>query len=455
MTTVLVRAVNLISIPIFTRLLATSDYGSCDVFFSASYILYFFFGLSAFSIVERAFIDFKQDINKYMSTVMSMTLIHTLIITLFVNALCSFYPNLRSERASLNALILYSYMLFITTYKVSELNYKFQYKTCMFYILSYVIANVVLSILFILTDCFSSAYWDRINGALFPTAIAGIGAFLLYQIRGGWSIKKQYIQYTLKYAVPLIPNGISLILLSNADRIMIKYYYGATYAAIYAVTYTSGILLTVAIEGINKVYLPVFFRKMEKKEYKDVTYYQKIIIFGMCALSVLMLSISPEVTVLFGGAAYKEGQQFVNWIILATFINFLYTIYYNIEYYHKKVVWITTGTIISTAINIVLNFIFLPICGYQFGAVSTIAAYVFLLLMHMLITRKTIPQRLLKDRFVIFILIAMLCVTSVMQFMIGSFVVRIITGILTAGAFALCILATYKKALADSVKFRL
>ena len=36
LTTVLTRAVNLISIPIFTRLLTTSEYGSVDFFFSVT-----------------------------------------------------------------------------------------------------------------------------------------------------------------------------------------------------------------------------------------------------------------------------------------------------------------------------------------------------------------------------------------------------------------------------------
>ena len=85
LTTVLTRAVNLISIPIFTRLLTTSEYGSVDFFFSVTNMLYMILGFAAYGIVERGILDFKENSEQYMSATMNITLINTVIITLFAN----------------------------------------------------------------------------------------------------------------------------------------------------------------------------------------------------------------------------------------------------------------------------------------------------------------------------------------------------------------------------------
>lgn len=457
LTTVLTRAVNLISIPIFTRLLTTSEYGSVDFFFSVTNMLYMILGFAAYGIVERGILDFKENSEQYMSATMNITLINTVIVSLFANV---FYHLLNRivfvDRCTMNIMILYSYMLFIVSYKNMELNYQFQYKRNMYYTLSILITNVALSVIFITVGFFDSAYWDRIFGALFPTVIVGTATFLLYQKKGGWSFKKKYIVYTLKYAFPLLPHNLSLLLLSNADRIMIKNYFGTSCAAIYAVAYTTGILLVVASEGVNKIYLPVFFRKMTANAYRDIRYYQMFVVLGMCMVTSLVFCISPELIYIFGGNKYTEGQQLINWIVLATFINFLYTtIYYNIEYYYKKTMLIAVGTIISTIINIMLNVVFMPIYGYRFGAASTVISYMFLLFMHMIIVKKTIKNSLVQDCFILFILGIMFVETWIIQGFILSFTVRVIIGILFTAVFGICLLIIYKRAVTNLVKFTL
>ena len=454
-TTLLARAVNFISIPIFTRLLTTSEYGSVDFFFSVTNMLYLILGFAASHIVERGILDFKEKLEQYISATMNVTLINTVIITLLANV---FYYQLNRivfiDRCTMNIMILYSYMLFIVSYKNMELNYQFQYGRNMYYTLSILIANVGLSVIFITVGLFDSAYWDRIFGALFPTVIIGAATFFLYQKKGGWNLNKKFVAYTLKYALPLLPHNLSLLLLSNADRIMIKSYFGVSCAAVYAVAYTTGILLGVVSEGVNKIYLPVFFRKMAANAYKDIRYYQVFIVLGMCMVTSLVFCISPELIYVFGGNKYTEGQQLINWIVLATFINFLYTtIYYNMEYYYKKTMLIAAGTIISTIINIVLNVIFMPIYGYQFGVASTVVSYLILLLGHMIIVKKTTEKELRQDCFILVILGVMFFETWVMQGMVTLLAIRIIVGILFAAIFAICLFVASKKAIADSVKF--
>ena len=67
---------------------------------------------------------------------------------------------------------------------------------------------------------------------------------------------------------------------------------------------------------------------------------------------------------------------------------FIYSLYVNIEFYHKKQKNIAIGTIIAAIINIVLNFVFIPIFGYVVAAYTTLIGYFCLLIIHFLFVRK-------------------------------------------------------------------
>lgn len=456
LTTILTRAVNLVSAPIFARILTTEEYGRVDIFFTYANIGYIILGIASSGIIAIAYLQFKDKIQEYIACTMSMAFINFVLIGIVVNI---FYGNfgkiLGFDRILFNILLVYSFSVFVTSYRNVELNYVFEYKKNMYLTMSVLLMNIILSICFVEFGIFKDNALARIIGAVLPNLASGIWIFFEYQRKGAWCVRKSYIKYTLRYALPMVPHTLSLLLLGSADRVMIKKIWGASCAGIYAISYTVGTLLYVIIEGINKIYIPISFRKMEDGLKKDVMYMQKLLVLVFCIIASAVLCISPELILIFGGREYKDGKEFVLWIVFATIVNFLYTIYYNVEYYYKKTIWIAIGTLACAILNIVLNYLFLPIVGYQFGAASTVVSYLFLLLFHMIIVRVTIKERVVENIFIVAIGIILFCETCFMQMLLNCLFLRICIGVVGALFFCGWLLYAMRKARNDGVELKM
>ena len=133
------------------------------------------------------------------------------------------------------------------------------------------------------------------------------------------------------------------------------------------------------------------------------------------------------------------------WIIYAEFINFTYTLYVNVEFFYKKTMLISIGTIMAAIMNVLLNLFFLKKAGYQFGAVSTIVSYLALLIFHMLIVNFVLKKNVADNVFVIFIVILMLGFTFCLHFCLDSLLKRVIIGICAELAIIGIIFFLYKK----------
>ena len=62
------------------------------------------------------------------------------------------------------------------------------------------------------------------------------------------------------------------------------------------------------------------------------------------------------------------------------YFQFVYLFMYDLEYYHKKSKWIATASVIAAVLNIILNFIFIPIFGAGAACYTTVASYLVLLI---------------------------------------------------------------------------
>jgi len=136
-----------------------------------------------------------------------------------------------------------------------------------------------------------------------------------------------------------------------------------------------------------QAYNPYFMEKMEKKEYEKILFISKNYRNLFAVLYTLILFISPEIVRLMAEESYWEGLYIVPYIFLAYFFNFMFTFETNTEYYFKKTHYVSIGTMLAAALNVILNIIFIPRYGYVAAAITTDVSYLFLFVFHFLITK--------------------------------------------------------------------
>lgn len=444
--TVLIRAMNLISIPVFSRLLTTGEYGRVDVFMTYVNIFIIILGLDFVGTVGKGHLDFKEEADAYIASSLLFTTLCSCGIVFLINL---FFPLIQfmfdMDRLTVNIMLLYSYAMFVISYRSAEYNFYYEYKRNMAMGLSVAIGNFALSVILIETVFTRQKFWGRIIGAAIPTLLIAIFVYFHMLSRGYCMLKKSYVKYSVEFGIPLIPHNLSHMVLSGADKVMINNMISASSSGIYSLVYTLGMLTHVMFEAMNNVFGPWLFRQLDKGERNNIRYVQKYYLLVYCTVTVGVLTISPEIIKIIAPGKYWEGISIVMWIIYAEFINFTYTLYVNVEFFYKKTMLISIGTIMAAIMNVLLNLFFLKKAGYQFGAVSTIVSYLALLIFHMLIVNFVLKKNVADNVFVIFIVILMLGFTFCLHFCLDSLLKRVIIGICAELAIIGIIFFLYKK----------
>lgn len=431
MGTMLVKAVNLISIPVFSRLLTTSEYGQVDVFMTYVNIFMIILGLDFVGAVGKGRLDHETDADEYITSSLLFTTLFSVGVVLFINAI---FPVVQMafgmDRLTVNVMLLYSYAMFVISYRSAEYNFYYEYKKNMVMSISVALGNFALSILLIETVFKEQKFWGRILGAMIPTLVVALVVYIYLARRGRWCIQRQHVRYSLEFGVPLIPHNLSHMVLSSADKIMINSMISASASGIYSLVYTLGMMIQVVLEAMNNVYAPWLFRQLKQGKKDDVCYVQKYYLLLYCAVTIGVLTISPEIIKIVGSEAYWEGIPMVMWVVYATFINFTYTLYVNVEFFYKRTMLISTGTIIAAIVNVVLNGMFLKQYGYLFGAISTLISYVALLMFHMIIVNCVMKKNVTDNIFVVAIVILIFVITCILHLFLDEFIYRILIGVI-------------------------
>lgn len=444
--TVLVKAVNLISIPVFSRLLTTSEYGRVDVFMTYVNIFMIILGLDFVGAVGKGRLDHEEDADEYITSSLLFTTIFSVGVVLLINIIFPFIQvAFGMNRLTVNVMLLYSYAMFIITYRSAEYNFYYEYKKNMAMSLSVALGNFALSIILIETVFKGAKFWGRIIGAMLPTLIVGIFVYLYLARRGHWQMKKNHVRYSLEFGVPLIPHNLSHMVLSSADKVMINSMISASASGIYSLVYTLGMMIQVMMEAMNNVFGPWLFRQLKKGENASIRYVQKYYLLMYCVVTIGVMTISPEIIKIVGAKEYWEGIPMVMWVVYATFINFTYTLYVNVEFFYKKTMLISTGTIMAAVVNILLNGLFLRRFGYQFGAISTLISYLALLIFHMIIVNFVMKKNVTDNVFVIAIVLLILGMTFALHSCLDSLIHRVLIGITCEVIITLIAFILYKK----------
>ena len=98
--------------------------------------------------------------------------------------------------------------------------------------------------------------------------------------------------------------------------------------------------------------------------------------------------VAPELLLIMGGNEYLETKYVIPPVMIGYVFQFVYSLYVNIEFYHKKQKNIAFGTIIACVINIILNYILIPRFGYIAAAYTTLIGYISLYVIHYIFVKK-------------------------------------------------------------------
>lgn len=367
-----------LTIPIFTRLLSTSDYGIINTYSSWAGILSMIVGFAMHMSIRNAFVDYKDDTEAYLSTIIKFTLLSSLGFMLICYAVVEIFRiniSLALVFVCLFHSVASSIIEDVSCYFMMKYNY---IKRTILMILPNLI-SVCIAIFFISHVLKKDLYLGKILPEALTITIFAIILSICYTKKG---FNTSYITHALKISLPLILHGAALNILSNSDRIMITWLADASQAGIYSLVYSLGMITYVITVSIDGIWIPWFISKMNEKSYKEINSVTKDYISLITYLMCCLIIVSPEILKLLASEPYWDGIKIIPIIIAANFLFFAYNIYSNLEHYYKKSNQITALTIVAVVLNLILNYFFIPKFGYVTAAFTTAFSYLTVLILH-------------------------------------------------------------------------
>ena len=402
-----VKGISFLTLPIFTRILTKNEIGLFSNVLSWFNILAIITTFEIYSSVSIARFDYKENLNEYISSSLVLGTIITFIYYVIVLIFHNFFENLlMMDFLTLN--IVFIYLLVYPAFQMyqikSQINYK--YKNIILSSLISVLSSTVLSIC--LAIFMKNSLIGRTVGYFIPLIITSIIIYIML-LKDSNKMSTKYWKYALRVSVPLIFHLLAGYVLSASDKIMITKLISAEANASYSVAYSVSQIASILWLSTNNVWSPWAYSKMDEKNYFALKNNSKpYTLFFVFIVFVLMI-IAPEILYVMGGKKYIDARYVIPCVMVGYIIQFVYSFYVNIEFYHKKQTNIAIGTIIAALINIVLNFIFIPKIGYIAAAYTTLIGYMSLLIIHYLFVKKLRRTNWYDTKFfVIIILVSLL-----------------------------------------------
>lgn len=415
------KGIAFLTLPIFTRLLSTADYGMVTTYTAWVDALTVVLSLALYVSIRIAFVDFKEEKSAYLNTVITFTLALSLTLSIgavifgrFITDIGGIIVLLAVVHGAAAALIMDYQQYLMMDYK-------------------YVQRSMMMS----LPNLFAAicSIWVIINihpkqlylGKIIPTAsvyavCAGVVLFQTYRKQRP-HITVSHLKYGFAISLPLVFHGIALNILSQSDRTMITFLVGPDQTGIYSLVYNFSMISAVLTTALDGVWLPWFLSRMKEKEYEQINRQSKDYIEFMTIAMFGVILIGPEILKMMAAKTYWDGISIIPPIVLANYFIFMYTFFVNVEHYRKKTMGITINTVIAAVVNIGLNFIFIPLYGYVAAAYTTLASYFIAMVLHANASHKLEKNVLPTNQFVLPLIILMIT-TIIYYWLIDQWKIR-------------------------------
>ena len=382
----IMKGIGFLTTPIFTRLMTKEEYGDFNNFQIWVLLLMYVTSLNLEASIGRATKDFEDDQDGYVLSMISLYMVFTMICW----GICLVFSGSFTSMFTMNQTYMNSMFLYLLFFPAVQLfqtlqryRYRYQWNIATGMIIS--IGSSLLSVLLVLV--MEDRMKGRVIGFLVFPVLVGVFA-IVYFVKFGKRIKLTYWKYAFPIVLPFIPHLLSIYLLSNLDRIMIRDICGTETMALYSLAYTCGMVITLLFNSANEAYGPWLADKLHLKEYgairKNSVFY--ILFFAILALGITL--VTPEILFVMGGSGYLEAKQVMPPVAAGCFLQFIYSLYVNVEQFEKKTVGMAIASCVAVLINYALNAVFIRLYGYVAAAYTTYVCYFLLMIFHMLLVAR-------------------------------------------------------------------
>lgn len=390
---ILQKCLSFVTLPLFTRLLTTEQYGQYTVYTSWSSIFTIFITLYlAFGCFNTAMVRFEADRDRYIAAIQGLCTVLAAGFLLLYLPLKTYWNRLFELPTSLVLLMVAEVL---TTFSLScwygKLRFTFRYKPVAGMTLLIAVISPLLA--YLLVTASPEKGYARILGYALVVVAFGGAVYVRNLLRGKTFFHKKYWRYALSFNVPLIPYYLSQVVFNQSDRIMISHYCGQDMAGIYGVACTLALVLNFVLNAINDAYVPWLYQKLKIGEAADSPRIANIIAVIMAVLLLGVIVLAPELIFILAGEPYAQAVWAVGPVAMSVLLLFYAQLFINIQFYYEEKVLLVVASLGAAVLNVLLNALLIPKLGFLIAAYTTLASYVVFVWANYAVMRRVLKKR--------------------------------------------------------------
>lgn len=426
------RAFGFLTIPLYTHMLTTSEYGYLNTYSAWVSVLSVILGLSLSGAIYGR-VDLKRDErNRFQSSVFLLSLISALVMSLVVLGM---YLIIKGEIDAIVILaLIQGYGTFVVNFFLQELIVDNRY------ILHSIISVVTVAIPVCITCGIITVLFQSAKYLCVIVPRAGMYGLLLLVFaviiltKGKNYFDRDIWKWSLSYCLPLVFHTLSLTILLQADRIMLSSLYSLSESGIYSFIYNITLVLGVLIGALENTWKTWFFNNYETTDRVTIQKRARLFItVAILGIAVYVL-IAPDLVRIIAAEEYHTQMYLIGPIALAYIISFFYDFPVYLEYKKNATKYIAISSLIAAVVNIVLNYFMIPNLGGLGAAITTLISYAIQFILHTVVSNR-LEKKLFTFRLFIPYCLMGLIVFALFMLVVNTYIPRYILAVATIAAF--------------------
>ncbi len=372
-----------ISLPMFTRILSTEEYGRSSLFLSAVSIIYIFAILGLDQSYIRYFYSEGVDERKLFSQCLRGPLVLIVVLSGVYVAFSEFFNRLLFGKGGIDVtLLVIAYTLTSVFERFLFLNIRMQQRGKLYSNLN--ILSKLLNILFIML--FAYILGDDFRVGLYaqtlPLVVVTVMLLIMYAFEGrGYKAGPHSLteKELLRYGIPFVPMLLMEWLLSSMDKWSIRFMNDFSETGVYSsAMQIMTILMTLKITYVA-FWAPIAMKKYEQEDESEVKpffadMFQKVQF--LCLFAAFSITAFRSIIVLILGEKYRGASKIIPFLSLMPVLSILFEMTGQGIKFKKKPVYFNYASAAAICCNLAGNLLLVPRYKGVGAAVATAVTYI-------------------------------------------------------------------------------
>lgn len=368
--------------------LGPDGFGVFNVYISWAIIGALFVSFNLHSAISRYFYESKCELTKFLNTII-ITISGLSLSWLLLIELINYLSNGRFYHQYIHAMysLIIAELIANSYIQVAQAAQKSK-KVAIFQIARYTImaAATVLAVKSGLDMAMITLAIFGYSVGIFIPSLLVLTRYLYTSFR--IELDKSLLIYAVNYALPLFIYALCTALILHSDRIMLSHLINDDAAGQYSYAALIGMVILLIGNSVLAGWTPTYFHLMNRGDHLEVRKQSIKILHSIGCITIFIATFAPPILRVSIPANFITSIQLFTALSLVYYLEVAWQLYGRHLGYLKLTRYIALIGLVTSTLNIALNYLLISLIGALGAVLSTLACYTLMILLAQLITNR-------------------------------------------------------------------